>query len=56
MGYKSKQEYPLAIRDRSLRVGQRLRITILDEFCSVGGYARKYAIELLSRKPRPGRK
>jgi len=61
MSRKSKKEYLLAIWDRYQRVGRKYKSKILDEFCDVCGYARKYAIELLSRKPnarakRPGPK
>jgi len=52
MGHQSKKEYLLAIWDRYHRVGRRFKSRILDEFCSVCGYARKYAIGLLSRQPR----
>jgi hypothetical protein len=51
MGQKSKQEYLLAIWARYQRVGRRFKSKILDEFCSVCGYSRKYAIGLLRRKP-----
>jgi len=51
MGTQSKKEYLLAIWGRYHRVGRRFKSKILDEFCSVCGYARKYAIALLSRKP-----
>ena len=59
MGRKSKQEYLLAIWGRYQRVGRRFKSKILDEFCEVCGYNRKYAIGLLNRKPvqrhkRPG--
>ena len=56
MGSKSNKEYLFAIWDRYQRVGRRFKSTILDEFCSACGYARKYAIGLLSRKPRQRRK
>jgi len=56
MSRKSKHEYLLTIRDRYQRVGRRFKSKILDEFCAVCGYARKYAITLLNRKPRAGRK
>lgn len=46
----------LAIWDRYQRVGRRYKSKILDEFCQVCGYCRKYAIQLLSRKPRPRQK
>jgi len=52
MGRKSKQEYLLAIWGRYQRVGRRFKSKILDEFCEVCGYSRKYAIGLLNRKPR----
>lgn len=52
MSGTSKREYLLAIWDRYQRVGRRFRSKILDEFCQVCGYSRKYAIQLLSRKPR----
>jgi hypothetical protein len=55
MGNQSKKEYLLAIWGRYHRVGRRFKSKILDEFCSVCGYARKYAIGLLRRKPRQRR-
>lgn len=51
MGQKSKKEYLLAIWARYQRVGRGFKSKILDEFCSVCGYSRKYAIGLLRRKP-----
>lgn len=61
MSRKSKKEYLLAIWDRYQRVGRKYKSKILDEFCDVCSYARKYAIQLLARKPkarpkRPGPK
>jgi hypothetical protein len=56
MGRKSKHEYLLAIWGRYQRVGRRFKSKILDEFCSVCGYARKYAIGLLNREPHARRK
>jgi len=53
---KSKREYLLAIWERYQRVGRRFKSKILDEFCAVCGYQRKYAIGLLGRKPRVRRK
>jgi hypothetical protein len=50
MGNQSKKEYLLAIWDRYQRVGRSFKSKILDEFCAVCGYARKYAIGLLNRK------
>lgn len=49
---QSKWEYLLAIWERYQRVGRRFKSKILDEFCAVCGYTRKYAIGLLSCKPR----
>jgi hypothetical protein len=61
MGTKSKRQYLEAIRARYRRVGKRYKTKILDEFCAVCGYHRKYAIRLLRRAPprrrhRPGPK
>lgn len=52
MSQKSKKEYLLAIWGRYQRVGRRFKSKILDEFCAVCGYSRKYAIGLLNRQPR----
>lgn len=52
MSQNSKKEYLLAIWDRYQRAGRQFKSKILDEFCQVCGYARKYAIALLRRKPR----
>jgi len=59
MGTNSKREYLLAIRARYHRVGRRFKSKILDEFCAVCGYQRKYAIRLLHQslqcpRRRPG--
>jgi len=56
MSQKSKHEYLVSIRDRYQRVGRRFKSKILDEFCAVCGYGRKYAIQLLNRKPGARRK
>jgi hypothetical protein len=48
---QTKGEYLLAIWERYQRVGRRFKSKILDEFCAVCGYTRKYAIGLLSHKP-----
>jgi len=47
MGTTSKRQYLDAIRARYRRVGKRYKTKILDEFCAVCGYHRKYAIRLL---------
>jgi hypothetical protein len=56
MGRRSKNEYLRAIWDRYQRAGRRYKSKILDEFCAVCGYTRKYAISLLGRKPGRRRK
>jgi hypothetical protein len=62
MGKKERQAYLKAIRSRYWRAGKKAKETILDEFCAVCGYHRKYAIRLLNqrgkprKKRRPGRK
>lgn len=59
MGTDSKRQYLEAIRLRYRRAGKRYKTKILDEFCAVCGYHRKYAIRLLGRaaprrRRRPG--
>jgi len=49
----SKQEYLLAIRSRYLTANKREKQAILDEFCAVCGYHRKYAIRVLRSQPQP---
>jgi len=62
MGKNERQAYLKAIRSRYRRARKRGKVTILDEFCAVCGYHRKYAIRLLNqygkprKKRRPGRK
>ena len=62
MGKNERQAYLKAIRSRYRRAGKKAKTAILNEFCAVCGYQRKYAIRLLNRrgKPRkpqrPGRK
>lgn len=60
MGKREKRIYLEAIRSCYYRARRADKGTILDEFCSVCGYQRKYAIRLLGSKPpksprRPGR-
>lgn len=59
MGTVSKREYLQAILLRYRQAHKKGKQAILDEFCQVCGYNRKYAIRLLRRKPhrvgkRPG--
>ena len=49
MSHQTKREYLAAIWGRYQRAGRRHKSKILDEFCAVCGYARKYAIRLLHR-------
>lgn len=55
MSRKSKHEYLVSIWGRYQRVGRPFKSKILDEFCAVCGYSRKYAIALLNRQPRARR-
>ena len=60
MGKHEKRVYLEAICKRYCRARRGDKGKILDEFCSVCGYRRKYAIRLLGSKPvksvrRPGR-
>ena len=48
MSQKSKWEYLKAIYTRYRKVSKKLRALILNEFCQVCGYHRKYAIRLLN--------
>ena len=62
MGKNERQAYLKAIRLRYRRATKKTKAIILNEFCAVCGYNRKYAIRVLNRrgtarKPnRPGRK
>lgn len=50
MGKTERQAYLEAIRSRYREADRRGKAVILDEFCSVCGYNRKYAIRLLGKK------
>ena len=52
----TKSEYLEKIRPRYRRAGKRYKSRILDEFCAVCGYNRKYAIGLLAERARRPRK
>ena len=64
MNHASKEEYLELIQPRYLRAKKAIKQKILDEFCEVCGYHRKYAIALLKKavrvrkkaKQQPGRK
>ena len=55
MGKNERQAYLKAIRQRYRRAGKKAKATILDEFCAVCGYHRKYAIRLLNRRGKPAK-
>jgi hypothetical protein len=52
---QSKKEYVEVMRRRYAGAGRAYKKKLLDEVCEVCGYHRKYAIELLNRKPSPKR-
>ena len=52
MGKNERQAYLKAIRTRYRRARKKIKVTILNEFCSVCGYNRKYAIRLLNHCPK----
>jgi hypothetical protein len=52
MGHKEKRAYLEAIRHRYQRARRQEKSKILDEFCAVCGYNRKYAIRVLKRPHR----
>ena len=61
MGKDERYAYLKAVKDRYRQADEKSKAIILDEFCHVCGYNRKYAIRLLNRKRkrarrRPGRK
>ena len=56
MGHNERRSYLLAIRARYLSAGRLGKAKILDEFCAVCGYNRKYAIRILNKKPAQPRK
>ena len=50
MGKQERRAYLEAIRTRYWRTGKAGKSAILDEFCAVCGYHRKYALRLLSAR------
>jgi hypothetical protein len=61
MSIKARREYLIAIRERYKKSSKKEKGLILDEFCSVCGYDRNYAIRILGslqlpRRLKPGRK
>jgi hypothetical protein len=49
MGHKERRAYLEAIRKRYAKADKSSKTAILDEFCEVCGYNRKYAIRLLNK-------
>ena len=61
MGKNERRAYLEAVLERYRKANRKAKVAILDEFCQVCDYNRKYAIRLLNRpkerpKKRPGRK
>ena len=61
MSRKEKRAYLKAIQSRYKKASRAQKSRILDEFCAVCGYNRKYAIRALSKRParvrrKPGRR
>jgi hypothetical protein len=56
MSLSSKREYLQRIHGRYQRAGRKHKSRILDEFCAVCGYHRKFALRLLNRPVRRRRK
>lgn len=53
LSIRSRQEVVDRLRRRYQNAGPAYRRKLIDELCSVGGYERKYAIQVLNGK-RPG--
>lgn len=56
MSKKAKEEYLSTIRERYLKSSKRGKNKILNEFCKVCSYNRKYAIRVLNRSSSEGKK
>lgn len=50
MVLRTRRDYLEAVRLRYHRTGKKGKTAILDEFCAICGYNRKYAIRLLIKK------
>jgi hypothetical protein len=53
MSYRSKRELLAQVAPRYQQAGHAQKSLILDEFVATTGYARKYAIRLVTRPPLP---
>lgn len=51
MSKKAKKEYLLEVRERYFSSTKSEKQIIIDEFCKICGYNRKYAIRLINRNP-----
>lgn len=56
MSKKAKEEYLSTIREKYLKSSKRGKNKILNEFCKVCSYNRKYAIRVLNRSSSEGKK
>jgi len=56
MSKKAKQEYLLSLQERYTKVNKEEKKKILDKFCTVCDYNRKYAIRILNSKSKQVRK
>ena len=56
MGHKERSVYLEAIRERYATANRKDKKRILDEFCAVCGYNRKYAIRLLAKSAKRRKK
>ena len=56
MGKHERQAYLKAIRTRYRRARKKVKVTILDEFCCVCRYNRKYAIRLLNQRAKTNKR
>lgn len=54
MGKQERRAYLEAIRTRYRRAGKAGKSAILNEFCAVCGYHRKYALRLLGARHKRG--
>jgi hypothetical protein len=55
MGKQERRAYLEAIRTRYRRANKTSKTVILNEFCAVCGYHRKYALRLLSTQHKRGK-
>ena len=56
MGKNESRAYLKAMRSRYRRAGKKTKVRILDKFCAVCDYHRKYAIRLLNQPVKTGKK